>query len=86
MASLIDKLPNLAGLARTCEVLGAGRLVLADVAVTKDPQFTAVSVTAEQWLPVEEVKPAALLAWLERKAAEGWVLQAGESGAASGGS
>ncbi len=32
-----------------------------------------MSVTAEQWLPVEEVKPAALLAWLERKAAEGWV-------------
>ncbi|PNH07214.1 putative methyltransferase TARBP1 [Tetrabaena socialis] len=74
VASLIDKLPNLAGLARTCEVLGAGRLVLADLAATRDPLFTAVSVTAERWLPMEEVKPAALLAWLERKAAEGYTL------------
>ncbi|GIL82026.1 hypothetical protein Vretifemale_10973 [Volvox reticuliferus] len=74
VASLIDKLPNLAGLARTCEVLGAGRLVLADLAATRDPVFTSVSVTAEQWLPMEEVKPAALLAWLERRAAEGYTL------------
>ncbi|GIL43959.1 hypothetical protein Vafri_1516 [Volvox africanus] len=74
VASLIDKLPNLAGLARTCEVLGAGRLVLADLAATRDPMFTSVSVTAEQWLPMEEVKPAALLAWLERRAAEGYTL------------
>ncbi|GLI70009.1 hypothetical protein VaNZ11_014743 [Volvox africanus] len=74
VASLIDKLPNLAGLARTCEVLGAGRLVLADLAATRDPLFTSVSVTAEQWLPMEEVKPAALLAWLERRAAEGYTL------------
>ncbi|KAG2452645.1 hypothetical protein HYH02_002878 [Chlamydomonas schloesseri] len=64
VASLIDKVPNLAGLARTCEVLGAGRLVLVDTAVAKDPL----------WLPMEEVKPAALLAWLERKAAEGYTL------------
>ncbi|KXZ44095.1 hypothetical protein GPECTOR_74g709 [Gonium pectorale] len=74
VASLIDKLPNLAGLARSCEVLGAGRLVLGDMAATKDPLFTSVSVTAEQWLPMEEVKPAALLAWLEQRAAEGYTL------------
>ena len=30
IASLVDKIPNLAGLARTCEVLGAEALVMAD--------------------------------------------------------
>lgn len=38
-ASLIDKLPNLAGLARTAEVLGAGTLALADLRVTGDALF-----------------------------------------------
>ena len=53
------------------QVFGAGRLVLADAGVTRDPLFTSISVTAEMWLPIEEVRPAALLAWLEGKAAEG---------------
>lgn len=74
VASLIDKVPNLAGLARTCEVFGAGRLVLSDLSVARDPSFAAVSVTAEQWLPLEQVPPALLLPWLERRAAEGYTL------------
>lgn len=40
VASLISKVPNLAGLARTAEVLGAGALVLADKRVTADAGFT----------------------------------------------
>lgn len=40
VASLIDKVPNLAGLARTAEVLGAGTLVLADIRVASDQLFT----------------------------------------------
>jgi tRNA G18 (ribose-2'-O)-methylase SpoU len=39
VASLIDKVPNLAGLARTAEVLGAGTLALADLRVTGEQQF-----------------------------------------------
>jgi tRNA G18 (ribose-2'-O)-methylase SpoU len=71
VATLIDKAPNLAGLARTCEVLGAGALVLGDASVTSDPTFTAISVTAERWVPVMEVPEAALLGWLERKRGAG---------------
>lgn len=40
VASLIDKVPNLAGLARTAEVLGAGTLVLSDLTVANDSLFT----------------------------------------------
>ena len=54
VASLIDKVPNLGGLARTCEVLGVGGMVVANANVTKEKDFTAVSVTAEKWLPMLE--------------------------------
>lgn len=40
VASLIDKVPNLAGLARTAEVLGAGTLVLSDLRVANESVFT----------------------------------------------
>lgn len=54
------------------QVFSAGCLVLPDLAVTKEPNFTSISVTAECWLSLEEVPPgAALLAYLTRKAAEG---------------
>ena len=90
VASLIDKAPNLAGLARTCEVrtaagracqartwlqraldpsdavqvFGAAALVVADLRVVKEHQFRAISMTAEQWVPMLEVPEEALLAWL----------------------
>jgi tRNA G18 (ribose-2'-O)-methylase SpoU len=35
IASLVDKLPNLGGLARTCEVFNAGTLVVANLRVRK---------------------------------------------------
>lgn len=40
VATLISKAPNLGGLARTAEVLGAGALVLADKRVAQEPGFT----------------------------------------------
>jgi hypothetical protein len=35
----------------------------------------SISVTAERWVPIEEVKEAALLSWLATKQAQGWVGQ-----------
>jgi tRNA G18 (ribose-2'-O)-methylase SpoU len=40
VASLIDRVPNLAGLTRTAEVLGAAALVLSDLRVTGEGLFT----------------------------------------------
>jgi hypothetical protein len=39
----------------------------------------SISVTAERWVPIEEVKEAALLAWLATKQAQGWVWQRSSS-------
>lgn len=74
VASLVDKIPNLAGLARTCEVFRCSKLVLADARVIKDHQFTSISMTSEQWLSIDEVHTAALLPWLEARRAEGYTL------------
>ena len=67
VASLIDKVPNLGGLARTCEVLGVGGMVVANANVTKEKDFTAVSVTAEKWLPLLECPEDRLPQLLEEK-------------------
>lgn len=48
VASLLDRVPNLAGLTRTCEIFKAEALVLADLSVVRDPDFAGISVTAER--------------------------------------
>ncbi|PRW33151.1 methyltransferase TARBP1 [Chlorella sorokiniana] len=74
VASLLTKAPNLAGLARTCEVFRASSLVLGDLAVTRQKEFTSIAVTAHHWVPLQEVPEAALAPWLRRQAADGWAL------------
>lgn len=39
VASLIDKLPNLGGIARTCEVLGIKNLIMNSVKYVKNIEF-----------------------------------------------
>ncbi len=55
VASLVDRIPNLAGLARTCEIFNAAKLVMHDLSVVQDDVFVGISVTAHLWLPMEEV-------------------------------
>lgn len=73
-ATLVDKAPNLAGLTRTCEVFGASLLALPNLGVLQSDTFKQISVTAEGWVPLEEVKPSGLLAWLRRKKREGFTV------------
>ena len=54
-ASLVDKVPNLAGLARTCEIFGLEGLTIPSKKLMNQPLFTQISVTAEKWVPVHEV-------------------------------
>ncbi|QCD81368.1 tRNA guanine-N1--methyltransferase [Vigna unguiculata] len=42
VASLLDRIPNLAGLARTCEVFRASGLAIADTKVMNDKQFQLI--------------------------------------------
>lgn len=74
VASLIDRIPNLAGLARTCEVFRASALVIADKNVVKDKQFQLISVTAEKWVPIVEVPVSSMKVFLERKKQEGFSI------------
>jgi hypothetical protein len=53
-ASLVDKVPNLAGLARSCEIFAADRLVVPNKRVCKMDNFTSISVGASDWIDVEE--------------------------------
>ncbi|TVU48714.1 hypothetical protein EJB05_08359 [Eragrostis curvula] len=72
VASLVDRIPNLAGLTRTCEVFKAAGLVVADKSVVEDKQFRLISVTAEKWLPIMEVPVNSVKVYLEKKRAEGY--------------
>jgi tRNA G18 (ribose-2'-O)-methylase SpoU len=76
VASLVDNPANLGGLARTSEVFRLSRLVVADAAVLKQPTFKQLAVTADKWLPISAVSPAALPAYLAARRAEGYALLA----------
>ncbi|XP_062217146.1 uncharacterized protein LOC133917161 isoform X2 [Phragmites australis] len=72
VASLVDRIPNLAGLTRTCEVFKAAGLVVADKSIVQDKQFRLISVTAEKWVPMVEVPVDSVRVYLEKKRVEGY--------------
>lgn len=74
VASLLDRIPNLAGLARTCEVFNAAGLTIADARILHDKQFQLISVTAEKWIPIIEVPVNSVKNFLEKKKREGFSI------------
>ncbi|CAH0750491.1 unnamed protein product [Diatraea saccharalis] len=79
VASLIDKLPNLGGMARTSEVFGVKTYVVDSLRHLQDKQFQSLSVSAERWINVEEVRPGqALKQYLIAKKSEGYCVVAAE--------
>uniref|UniRef100_A0A8C0HS79 tRNA (guanosine(18)-2'-O)-methyltransferase TARBP1 n=1 Tax=Buteo japonicus TaxID=224669 RepID=A0A8C0HS79_9AVES len=74
VASLIDKPTNLGGLCRTSEIFGASALVVGSLHYIQDKQFQHLSVSAEQWLPLVEVKPSQLVDYLQQKKMEGYTI------------
>ncbi|KAF8027338.1 hypothetical protein BT93_E0286 [Corymbia citriodora subsp. variegata] len=74
VASLLDRIPNLAGLARTCEVFKASGLAIADTNIIRDKQFQLISVTAEKWVPIIEVPVRNLKGFLDKKKREGFSI------------
>ncbi|NXI58537.1 TARB1 methyltransferase, partial [Chloroceryle aenea] len=74
VASLIDKPTNLGGLCRTSEIFGASALVVGNLHYIQDKQFQHLSVSAEQWLPLVEVKPSQLVDYLQQKKMEGYTI------------
>lgn len=55
IGSFLDKLPNLAGLARTCEIFGVKTLYVPDLAALASTDFINVAMTAEKWLDIRQL-------------------------------
>ncbi|XP_022814410.1 uncharacterized protein LOC111348134 [Spodoptera litura] len=84
VASLIDKLPNLGGMARTSEVFGVQTYVVDSLRHLQDRQFQGLSVSAERWINVEEVRPGRpLKEYLLKKKEEGYAVVAAEQTSSS---
>jgi tRNA G18 (ribose-2'-O)-methylase SpoU len=85
LASFIDKLPNLAGLARTCEVLGAYRLCVPHPLpyLLASPDFQAVCMTADRWLDLAQVRPEQVVGYLQGMRASGFRIVAVEQSSES---
>ncbi|XP_037080989.1 probable methyltransferase TARBP1 [Pollicipes pollicipes] len=73
-AALVDRAPNLGGLCRTCEVLGAAQMVVPSLQVVADKQFQSLSVSAERWVHLTEVKPHQLPSYLQQMRSAGYTL------------
>lgn len=74
VSSLVDKPPNLGGICRLCDVLGAGLLTLDDISVKNNREFKNVAVTADRWMPMIEVKAENIKDYLLEKKKEGYTL------------
>ena len=83
VGSLIDKMPNLGGLSRTCEVLGATALTLPSQRILDSPEFRSLSMTSDKWLDIQVVPPNDLPTWLVARKAEGFRILAIEQSAQS---
>lgn len=66
VGSLVDKLPNLAGLARTCEIFGVKKLMVPNSSSElASPDFVNVAMTAERWLDIKQLLPEDVPKFLE---------------------
>jgi tRNA guanosine-2'-O-methyltransferase len=74
VASLIDRLPNLAGLCRTCEIFNASTLVVPTLKIKEDIGFTTISVSSEKWMPMIEVVENDVAKYLQEKKEQGYTL------------
>lgn len=74
VASLVTKAPNLGGICRLCDVLGAGLMTVFDMKMTKNATFKNVAVTADFWMPMKEVLPWNIRDFLREKKVEGYTL------------
>ncbi|CCF56117.1 hypothetical protein KAFR_0A06820 [Kazachstania africana CBS 2517] len=74
ISSLVDKPPNLGGICRLCDVLGVGLLTVQDIKVKNHPQFKNVAVTADKWMPIEEVPVDKIIDFMKSKKREGYTL------------
>lgn len=74
VASLVDKLPNLAGITRTSEVFNLQMVTMAAKNVLNDSEFKSMAVTADKWLPIMEVGKSDLEKFIRIYRQKGYVI------------
>lgn len=83
VASLINRAPNLGGLARTCEIFACENYIIESLKLIENSEFKALSKTAEKWMKVSEVKHFQLFDYLMGMKRQGYTIvgaeQSGES-------
>lgn len=83
VASLIDRVPNLGGLSRTCEVFGVGKYVLGNGAIVKSNEYRNLSMSSEKWVEIEEVRGENLGEYLRGMKRRGYCIVGAEQTAES---
>jgi tRNA guanosine-2'-O-methyltransferase len=83
LASLVTKVPNLGGLARTCEVLGLQSLVVHDIRIRSDQEFKSISVSAVEWLPIHGCRAEHMLSYVRARRKQGYTIVGLEQAARS---
>lgn len=78
VASLVSHAPNLGGLARTCEIFGVSNYVIESLKLTENPDFKALSKTAEKWMKISEVKQWNLFDYLMGMKLQGFKIVGAE--------
>eukprot|EP01087_Luapelamoeba_hula_P024718 TRINITY_DN9508_c0_g1_i1.p1 TRINITY_DN9508_c0_g1~~TRINITY_DN9508_c0_g1_i1.p1 ORF type:complete len:209 (+),score=37.08 TRINITY_DN9508_c0_g1_i1:192-818(+) len=73
-ASLLDNVPNIAGLTRTSEIFGVGELAIANKKLLKEKAYQHISVTSECWIPITEVPRTKLGLYLQEKKTQGYTI------------
>ncbi|XP_003744677.2 uncharacterized protein LOC100902995 [Galendromus occidentalis] len=74
VASLIDRIPNLGGISRTCEVFKASELVIPNLKMLESKEFLNLSVSSHHWLPIRAVSTNGLEAYLMEMKQAGYTL------------
>jgi tRNA G18 (ribose-2'-O)-methylase SpoU len=78
VASLLVKRPNIAGLCRTCELMGACEIVVNDMDVLNHVQSREISHSAENSVPITEIPRDWLMRYLEEQRRRGFQIIAVE--------
>lgn len=74
IASLLDRIPNMAGLCRTAEIFAAAALVLPDLKVVASKDFQTVCMTSDRWIALSEVQPSDLSEYLATQRSDGYAI------------
>lgn len=78
VAVFVEKVANIGGLSRTCEIFGVKQLVVHDAKITSNKEYKSLSMCSEGWLNITEVKHNAVKDFLIKLKLEGYDIIAVE--------